>query len=243
MRYPPYASSALVHLAVIAAIFLFRVSEEILPAPLSPVQPPVRLTLAAPAPLAGGGGGMEARPASKGRTPRVADLVFIPPTSHAPSLDPALPIEPAVLAISTPSAWMPSLGAPDGLPGPPSDGPGRRGGIGPGPGGGGIGPERGGNAGGSQAILGVSTPPQLIYRVEPEYSDQARQARFNGSVLLRIVVDEQGRPRDIEVVRGAGLGLDERAIQAVEKWRFRPARRGSRTVPVPATVEVNFRLL
>jgi len=89
---------------------------------------------------------------------------------------------------------------------------------------------------------GVSSPG-VIFKVEPEYSEEARKAKFQGTVLLSIVVDEKGLPRDIKVVRSIGLGLDEKAIEAVQKWRFRPGMRNGKPVPVFATVEVNFRLL
>jgi len=79
--------------------------------------------------------------------------------------------------------------------------------------------------------------------VEPEYSDEARKAKYSGTVLLSIVVDERGIPRDIRVVRPLGLGLDEKAIEAVRHWRFRPGMKNGRPVNVRATVEVSFRLL
>ena len=62
-------------------------------------------------------------------------------------------------------------------------------------------------------------------------------------MVLRLVVDSSGRPRDLKVIRSLGLGLDEKAIEAVEKWKFRPGYKDGKPVPVEATVEVNFRLL
>jgi TonB family protein len=79
--------------------------------------------------------------------------------------------------------------------------------------------------------------------VEPEYSDEARKAKFQGTVLIDIVVDEKGNPRDFRIVRPLGLGLDEKAIEAVQKWRFRPGVKDGKPVPVFARIEVNFRLL
>jgi len=64
-----------------------------------------------------------------------------------------------------------------------------------------------------------------------------------GSVLGIVVVDEKGNPRDLKVIRALGLGLDQKAIEAVEKWRFKPGMKDGRAVPVQATIEVNFRLL
>jgi len=89
---------------------------------------------------------------------------------------------------------------------------------------------------------GVSAPAVLI-KVEPGYSEEARQAKVQGTVLLSLVVDETGNPRDIRVVRPLGLGLDEKAVEAVAKWRFRPGLKDNQPVPVAAYVEVNFRLL
>jgi len=85
--------------------------------------------------------------------------------------------------------------------------------------------------------------PVLVAKTEPEYSEEARKAKYSGEVLLSIVVDEHGIPRDIHVVRPLGLGLDEKAIEAVMKWRFRPGMKGGRPVATQAQVQVNFRLL
>ena len=85
--------------------------------------------------------------------------------------------------------------------------------------------------------------PALLFKVEPEYSEEARKAKFQGTVVLYVVVDEKGQPRDLKVVRPLGLGLDEKAIEAVQKWRFRPGQLNGKPVSVAATIEVNFRLL
>jgi protein TonB len=89
----------------------------------------------------------------------------------------------------------------------------------------------------------VTVAPLLLYKVEPDYSEQARLARYNGTVLLRVVIDEQGAPQDIRVLRSLGLGLDEKAIEAVRHWRFRPGLKNGKAVAVDANVEVNFQLL
>jgi TonB family protein len=96
--------------------------------------------------------------------------------------------------------------------------------------------------GASHIGCGVSAPT-LISKTEPEYSEEARKAKYSGSVLLSIVVDANGLPRDIKVARPLGFGLDEKAIEAVMKWRFRPGMKGGRAVAVRAQVEVTFRLL
>ena len=89
----------------------------------------------------------------------------------------------------------------------------------------------------------LTRQPQLIYKVEPEYSEDARKVHFQGTVILSIEVDANGLPSNIRVVRSIGLGLDERAIQAVAKWKFRPAVSGDHPVAAPAIVEVSFHLL
>ncbi len=89
---------------------------------------------------------------------------------------------------------------------------------------------------------GVS-PPQLIERVEPQYTEQARQAKYQGTVLLYIEVSPEGQATNIRVQRSLGLGLDEKAVEAVRQWKFKPGMKDGTPVTVAATVEINFRLL
>jgi TonB family protein len=86
------------------------------------------------------------------------------------------------------------------------------------------------------------TSPVLISKVEPQYSEEARAAKYQGSVLLNVVIDAQGRPSDVSVLHALGLGLDEQAIEAVKQWRFEPGKRAGTPVPVMAQIEVNFRM-
>jgi TonB family protein len=135
------------------------------------------------------------------------------------------------------------LGASNGTGSGAGMGSGNGGGIGPGSGAG-YGPGHGGNfGGGAYKIGGGVAAPVPIYKPEPEYSEEARKAKFQGTVVLAIVVDEHGNVRDEKVVRPLGLGLDQKAIEAVQKWRFRPGMKDGHAVPVQATIEVNFRLL
>ena len=94
-----------------------------------------------------------------------------------------------------------------------------------------------------QAMTTGMTPPKLIYKVEPEFSEEARKAKFQGTVVLSIEVDESGLTRMPQILSSLGLGLDQKAIEAVLRWRFRPAFRNGKPVPTSARVEVNFRLL
>jgi protein TonB len=83
----------------------------------------------------------------------------------------------------------------------------------------------------------------LLSKVEPEYSEEARKAKWQGTVVLSLIVDEKGHPQGIKVSKSLGLGLDQKAIEAVEKWRFKPGMKDGKAVAVYATIEVNFRLL
>jgi periplasmic protein TonB len=83
----------------------------------------------------------------------------------------------------------------------------------------------------------------LTPKVEPEYSEEARAAKWQGTVVLSLVVDEQGHPQDLKVLRSLGMGLDEKAMEAVAQWRFKPGMKDGKAVPVMATIDVNFRLL
>jgi len=202
----------------------------------------------------GGGGDRSPTPASKGKLPRIAPRQFTPPMVVVNNPNPRLVMEPTLIIqpdAALPKVDMPVLGNPLSGVRMPSNGPGSGGGIGSGPGGGvgsgggpGFGAGSGGNTGGgAYKIGGGVSAPAVILKVEPEYSEEARKAKFQGTVLLSVIVDEKGNPRDLRVVRPLGLGLDEKAIEAVMKWRFRPGLKDGRAVPVSAYVEVNFRLL
>ena len=98
----------------------------------------------------------------------------------------------------------------------------------------------------SEAAISVESadiPPQLLSKVEPHYSEEARKAKYSGSVLLRFEIDTQGRPMNPQVLRPLGLGLDEEAIKALMQWRFQPAQKNGKPVAVKAQAEIFFRLL
>lgn len=88
-----------------------------------------------------------------------------------------------------------------------------------------------------------TTTPHLLSKVEPEYTPEARAARLEGAVILRIVIDTDGKPRDARIMRGLGLGLDEKAVAAVGAWQFQPATKEGKPIASEAQIEVNFRLL
>jgi TonB family protein len=170
--------------------------------------------------------------------------------------DPKLAMEPAILAppdVPMPQVNMAQYGDPLSRFGPASNGTGSNGGIGTGSGGN-VGPGSGSGAYGPgdgdggigrvwRVIDGGVTAPALLFKVEPEYSEEARKAKVQGTVLLAIEVDRSGRAQNVRVVRSLGVGLDEKAIEAVRKWKFKPGYRAGKPVTVGATIEVNFRLL
>jgi TonB family protein len=89
---------------------------------------------------------------------------------------------------------------------------------------------------------GGVTNPIPINRAEPQYTEEALQAKWQGAVLLSMVVDETGKPINIHVVRPLGLGLDEKAIEAVQQWTFKPGTKDGTPVAVQAQIEITFRL-
>ena len=204
----------------------------------------------------GGGGGGTRSPthASLGRLPRPARRQFTPPVVIFENLHPQLPMEPTLVmtsAISLPAIDIPRFGDPNGVSGPPSGGHGSGGGIGDGIGTGvgdrrgpGYGPGSGdGGITGGGGFPGSITAPVLLWKIEPEYTDEARRARIQGTVVLHIEVDTRGQAQNITVRQGLGLGLDERAIEAVRRWRFRPGYVNGKPSVTAAMVQVNFRLL
>jgi TonB family protein len=84
--------------------------------------------------------------------------------------------------------------------------------------------------------------PRAVYAPDPEYSEEARKAKWQGTVVLWVVIGPDGKPRDVRVQRSLGMGLDEKAIEAVRTWKFDPAKKDGQPVAVQVNVEVNFRL-
>ena len=202
----------------------------------------------------GGGGNRSPLPASKGALPKVAPRQFTPPSAVVQNLNPKLVMDPTILAppdVQMPNVNMSQYGDPLAKLGPPSNGPGYGGGIGSGHGGGvgsgsggGVGPGAdGGFGGGAYRVGNGVTAPVVLYKKEPEYSEEARKAKYQGTVVLYIEVDPSGRAVNPRVVRSLGLGLDEKAMEAVRQWKFKPGYRDGKPVTVAATIEVNFRLL
>jgi len=199
----------------------------------------------------GGGGSHDVHPASKGALPKFAKEQLAPPTV-LPLEQPKLAVAPTVVV--PPEIKMPQVG-PIGDPlaklsGPPSNGTGTGGGIGTGNGGGvgegsgpGVGKGHGGGVGGGAYHVGGGVrAPKPIYSPEPEFSDEARKNKWQGNVLLRVIVGSDGKTREVAVLHSLGMGLDEKAMEAVRTWRFEPGTKDGLPVPVEINVEVNFHL-
>jgi TonB family protein len=86
------------------------------------------------------------------------------------------------------------------------------------------------------------TPPRVIQKSEPVYSEEARKSRLVGDVGVKVTVGEDGVPRDLAVTKPLGLGLDEQALNAVSTWRFAPGTKDGKPVAVFATIQVTFRI-
>src|SRR6476646_7280730 len=214
------------------------------PIDLAPPEAPVK-----PKTMQGGGGGGDRSPlpASKGKLPKQALKQFTPPMAVVNNLNPKLTMEPSIIV--PPDVKLPdcpscaNYGDPLAKIGPLSNGPGSGGGIGSGSGGG-VGSGKGGGVGGGVFRVGGGvTAPALLFKVEPEYSKEARKAKYQSTVLLYVQVDPSGKAVNIRVLHSLGLGLDEKAMEAVKKWKFKPGVKDGKPVTVEAQIEVNFRLL
>jgi periplasmic protein TonB len=258
--------SAIVHAVLIGLIVASAVySRQI----VQQVAPRETVTLIAPSPdsyalpvapkvVSGGGGGgdHEVLPVPKGRLPKPAMVQITPPQIVVRNEKPHLTAEPTVVVppqVHLAENHMPNLGMSAGpvMPAaPPSNGTGTGGGIGSGSGGGlgeghgpGVGAGSGGGIGGGVFHVGGGvSAPEAISTPDPDYTEEARRAKTQGTCILGLIVDSEGNPRDIRVVRGLGSGLDAKAIEAVRQWRFEPAKKDGKPVNVLISVEVSFRL-
>ena len=237
--------SLLVHIALVAGLIAIsimgaRVVKQVrqhetvvLIAPdLSP--PPLPMTKKPERSSGGGGGGgdHDKLQAPKGKLPKSAMEQITPPAMVIRNDHPKLPVEPTVvlppqikLASNMPNLGNPMSAVPSG---PPSNGTGSGGGIGSGSGGGvgsgtgpGVGPGRGGGIGGGIFRVGGGvSAPRALDTPDPEYSEEARKAKYQGTCVLWLIVGPDGKPRDVKVARALGMGLDEKAIEAVRNWKF-----------------------
>jgi len=196
----------------------------------------------------GGGGNHDPIPASHGNLPKASlDPQLVPPTVILPKEPPKLAVpETVMVAPNIPLPQGGQIGDPMSHFALLSNGPGGPGGIGSGCCDG-IGPSAGLGVGtGPPGIFPAGkqgvTVPQVIFNPEPSFSDEARKSKAQGIVLLRVVVGKDGHTYDIRVGQSLGMGLDEKAIEAVNRWRFRPATLNGQPVATRIAVQVDFRL-
>jgi periplasmic protein TonB len=259
------AVSALVHVAVIGLLL----SGVFVSHAITQKQERQVVTLIAPSPdtytlqvakkvVSGGGGGgdRDVLPAPKGNPPKAALEQITPPAIVMHNTKPKLAVQPTVVApptVNVAENHMPNLGAAAAavMPAaPPSNGTGAGGGIGSGSGGGvgvghgpGVGAGSGGGIGGGvYRVGGGISAPTAVSSPDPDYTEEARRAKKQGTCVLWLIVDSAGHPRDIRVQRGLGFGLDAKAIEAVRQWRFQPALKDGKPVDVQISVEVEFHL-
>jgi protein TonB len=243
------AVAMLLHAAAIALIFWMTAMHVQFAAPAKTV---TTVDLATPPKLdldkdrMGGGGGQRGPAAvSKGRLPDFAKVQITPPMAP-PMEQPKIHMPDPTIEVQTNLKMannnMPNLGDPNSPLLGNSMGNGRGTGIGSG-GGSGIGPGWGGNVGGGiMHVGGGVSAPVPIYEVEPEFSEEARKAKFMGVVTVNLIVDRKGMPENVHILRGVGMGLDEKAIEAVKQYRFKPAMLGGKPVAVEVNVEVDFKI-
>ena len=261
---PSQAIALAVHIGVTVLIFsplLYSVVKKATASPVSALVTPLDISdysmkLPAGKDKAGGGGGGGERnpaPATKGKAPKFSLNQIAPPMVHtkADSQFQASLLGPPDLKIPSPN--MDNYGDPLSKLMSNSGGPGGGSGIGSGTGtgigsgeGGGLGPGSGGGTGGGAFRPGVGGVgyPECFYHPDPKYSEEARKAKYQGTVLVQGTVAVDGQITDIQVVKGPGLGLEDKSVEAVKTWRCKPAN-GPNGKPVPTlvTIELNFRLL
>ncbi len=226
-----------------------RATQLIVPDDLIPL-PPAK----APADGGGGGGDGDVLRVSKGRLPKFSmQPQLAPPTAVIRNPEPKLPVESTLMVppeITIAMNTLPNFGDPKSSAVIPSNGTGCCGGMGDGKGTGvgpgsgpGYGLGYGGGYGGERYRPGRGvTVPQAIYSPDPEFSEEARKAKFQGTCTLMIVVAADGHPTNIRVVGSLGMGLDEKAIEKVRTWRFEPGEKDGHPVNVEMAVEVDFHL-
>jgi protein TonB len=207
------------------------------PPPPPPIAPKVEQ-------IGGGGGHHDLAPVTQGHLPKFAQVQIVPPKAP-PTIAPKLAIDPTVPVqkdLKMANSAMPNLGMPNsGLKGV-SLGNGTGTGIGSGNGSG-IGPGSGGNTGGGLMHIGGGvSKPVVLYQPDPEFSEEARKAKFSGNVEVYLWVDADGKPSHIRVVRPIGMGLDEKAVEAVRQYRFKPAMKDGKPVNVDLYIDVNFQI-
>ena len=192
--------------------------------------------------MGGGGGQRGPTPVTKGTPPKFAEVQIVPPMAR--SMVTTVAVEPTIevqqdVKMASP---LPQVGVANSPLVGMSVGNGAGTGLGSGNGSG-LGSGSGGNTGGGpKKIGGGVSAPELVFQVQPEFSEEARKAKTAGNVFVSLWVDEKGVPTHVRVLRGIGMGLDEKAVEAVKQYRFKPAREGGKAVTVEMNIEVTFQI-
>lgn len=256
-------AATFIHAAVIAGIILFAIAahNHAIVAPkvhVTPVliRPYIPITTPTPKPMGGGGGGGEHHVVepTKGHLPKIVKTTPIVKPQLLVVDHPKLAVQPAIKMpqqVRIPDSKMPNMGMPQSTQvAMASQGPGTGSGFGASSGGGigmgsgnGVGVGSGGGYGGGvMSVGGGVSAPRLIHSVDPEFTNEARAANVQGAVAIQLIVDARGEPQNIHVVKHLGMGLDEKAIEAVRQYRFSPALFQGHPVAVQMVINVNFHL-
>ena len=205
--------------------------------PVLPVAPPKQVA------MSGGGGQHMPTPVSHGNPPKFEAKPTLMPTSApkvaSPLSQPTINVQPMAMAktdslnlgMSTAPAVTVSAGNGSGA------------GLGAGAGNG-LGLGSGGNFGGGVFKIGGGvTAPQILSAPAPSFTEEARAAKVSDKVVVYLQVSADGRPMHVRVVKGLGMGLNEKAIEAVRQYKFKPAMKDGHPVTVEMNVEVNFQII
>jgi TonB family protein len=258
----PAALSSAIHAALIAVAFSFSAGTGAAAVDNAPSEPVRLVFIMTPGPGGGGGGGGLRKPLPSPKVRRQGlDRLRVSVPEVTPPPPPPQPVErppdplparqivaPVVTAAADQHSQIGVIEKPAETP--PSHGAGVNGGVGSGQGtgngegaGSGIGDGSGGGTGGGPYRPGSGiSPPRLLREVKAEYTDEARRRGITGDVVLEIVVTRDGLVGDVKILQGLGLGLDQRAIEAVRQWRFDPSRLRGAPVDVIVEVAVEFTL-
>ncbi len=211
----------------------------------TPPPPPPVLKTPVKQTSGGGGGQHDIAPASKGAPPKFSMQPQIVPPMAPPKIQPKLAVEPTIVADprNQMKSNLPNIGMINGPAVGVSMGNGNGSGLGSGNGAGyGTGNGMGIGGGNYRAGQNGVSIPQVIYQVDADFSEEARKAKFQGEVIVSLVVDANGRPQSVRVPRPIGMGLDEKAVEAVRQYRFKAATKNGQAVPVLMNIAVNFQI-
>lgn len=252
------SASLLTHAAIVAALAVLAFRHTETPPPKKDIK--IQGVLSAPRDLLnslfghdpssgeGSGGNRNPVPATNGNLVPVSSIQIVRP-SLPPKRESVMPVPPTILDPTAPAtlSGVDKIGLPWMRDDTNSPGPGDSDTIGNGPGntmGDGAKNGPGGEGGSSSRYRAGMTLPRCVYCPDPQYTDEARKTKLQGRVTLRVLVGADGRTAQVKITQGIGMGLDERAVEAVRGWKFDPARDAARhSVAAWVTIEVVFRLI